>query len=164
VSGRPRWDGDERGVGVTDATALVPRIDALRDAAAGPDWVAEDPAGHLLPHLERAIDRPGSPWRSLGHHEDATGCLVVDLEWIDPGAERPDAHVRVDAMALLGEIAEGSTFVRVTRPDEGGGVEEGVAGSAEPSRTQLDIVTGSVDDETRFAGHGHTVRLRIVSR
>jgi len=164
MSGRPRWDGDERGVGVADATGLLPRIDALRDEAARPDWVAEDPTGHLWPHLERAIARPGAPWRTLGHHEDAAGCLVVDLEWIDPGAERPEAHVRVDAMTLIGEIVEGSTFVRTTRPAEDGGVEEGDAGSGEASRMQLDLVTGSVDDDTRFAGHGHTVRLRIVTR
>jgi hypothetical protein len=57
-----RWDGDERGHGVTDGAALAPGVQRLLTATTQPDWVAEDPDAHLLPHLRRACGQPGSPW------------------------------------------------------------------------------------------------------
>ncbi len=49
-----RWDGDERGEGVADATAFVDGAVELVDAMRHPSWVAEEPEVHLLPHIERA--------------------------------------------------------------------------------------------------------------
>jgi hypothetical protein len=54
---RPRWDSDERGDGVADATALVPGAEELLDAMRRPRWVAEEPEAHLLPHLVQACAR-----------------------------------------------------------------------------------------------------------
>jgi len=50
---RRRWDTDERGRGVASAGAYLAHADALRGAMAEPDWVAEDPDQHLLPHVRR---------------------------------------------------------------------------------------------------------------
>ncbi len=51
-----RWDGDERGKGVADARALAPGAGELADAMRTPNWVAERPDVHLLPHVERACE------------------------------------------------------------------------------------------------------------
>lgn len=48
-----RWDLDARGRGIGDGPRLVPGARELLDALARPDWVAEDPDAHLLPHLRR---------------------------------------------------------------------------------------------------------------
>src|SRR5262245_47604248 len=47
-----RWDGDERGRGVASADGEVVELERLRAAMALPDWVAEEPDLHLLPHVE----------------------------------------------------------------------------------------------------------------
>src|SRR6266508_1342165 len=51
---RRRWDGDERGHGVAGGESHKPHALRLVKALELPDWVAEDPELHLLPHLERA--------------------------------------------------------------------------------------------------------------
>jgi hypothetical protein len=38
----------------------------LLEALSVPGWVAEEPDVHLLPHLRRACDDPGSPWTFMG--------------------------------------------------------------------------------------------------
>ena len=45
-----RWDGDERGEGVADATAFAAGADELVGAMRRPGWVPEEPEVHLLPH------------------------------------------------------------------------------------------------------------------
>jgi len=153
-----RWDTDERGTGVADATAELPRIAALRAHAGRTSWVAEEPEAHLWPHLERAIRTPGSPWRSATWSIDADGRLVVDLEYVADDADRPLAAVRADAFALVGHVAETSSFIRVA---EMAGTN-GTAASSGPPVVLVDVVTGLLDDETSFASHGHTLRLRIA--
>ena len=153
-----RWDTDERGTGVADATAELPRIAALRAHAGRTGWIAEEPEAHLWPHLERAIGTPGSPWRSASWTIDAEGRLVVDLEYTDGDADRPLAAVRADAFALVGQIAETSSFVRVAEMP----ATNGRTPSGSGPMVVVDVVTGLLDDETSFASHGHTLRLRIA--
>ena len=153
-----RWDTDEHGTGVADATAELPRIAALRAHAGRTSWVAEEPEAHLWPHLDRAIRTPGSPWRSATWLIDADGRLVVDLEYVADDADRPLAAVRADAFALVGHVAETSSFIRVAEMAE----TNGTAASSGPPVVLVDVVTGLLDDETSFASHGHTLRLRIA--
>jgi len=153
-----RWEDDERGTGVADAAAAVPRIAGLRAHAGRSDWVAEQPDAHLWPHLERAIAIPGSPWRNATWTIDGDGRLVVELEHVATDDDRPVAALRADAFALVGQVAEISTFVRVVGPPEAGGT----LSTGAPAAVEVEVVTGMLDDETSFASHGHTLRLRIA--
>ena len=75
-----RWDDDERGHGIADARRLAPGARELVDAMEQPDWVAEQPEAHLLPHVVRYCGEPGSPLRL----EEATvtdGLLELTLRW-----------------------------------------------------------------------------------
>jgi hypothetical protein len=153
-----RWDTDERGTGVAHATAELPRIAALRAHAGRSGWVAEEPEAHLWPHIERAVAAPGSPWRSASWTIDADGRLVIELEHAGSDSDRPLAAVRADAFALVGQIAETSSFVRVAERRN----EIGTTADGWPALVQVDVVTGLLDDETSFASHGHTLRLRIA--
>jgi len=155
---RRRWDDDERGTGVADARASVPALDALRAHADRPDWVAEQPEAHLWPHLERAIRAPGSPWRNATWTVDDGGRLIVELEHHGSGEDRPMAALRADAFALVGQVAEISTWVRVAEPGQAGTT---LAGRARAD-IEVQVVTGMLDDETPFAGHGHTLLIRIA--
>ena len=53
----------------------------------------------------------------------------------------------VAAFALLGRIAEPGTFLEKRESAD---------------RLELDVVTGVVSDEGRFATHGHTLLLRVT--
>ena len=137
-----RWDGDETGRGIAGAGHLTGPVDALRVAMVQPDWVAEDPEAHLLPHI-----RSGLPdGVRIGTEVSDAGELVVTLEVAHVAENRPKANVRSLAYRLLGTFAEPSTFVE-ERPVEGG--------------AEFVVVTGLLDGQTRFLPHGHTVRLVI---
>jgi len=138
-----RWDGDETGRGIAGAGHLTGPVDALRVAMVQPDWVAEDPEAHLLPHI-----RSGLPdgVRITGTEVSDAGELVVTLEVAHVAEDRPKANVRSLAYRLLGTFAEPSTFVE-ERPVEGG--------------AEFVVVTGLLEGQTRFLPHGHTVRLVI---
>jgi hypothetical protein len=151
-----RWDTDERGTGVADARALVPRVEALAEHASRHDWVTEDAVAHLWPHLERAIAADGSPWRDAGHTVDGEGRLVVELTHAAAGGDWSRGLVRADAFALLGQIAEATTFIRIEDLDDG-------AATGDQSIVEVDVVTGMLDDQTHFRTHGHTIRLRITA-
>ena len=137
-----RWDGDETGRGIAGAGHLTGPVDALRVAMVQPDWVAEDPEAHLLPHI-----RSGLPdGVRIGTEVSDAGELVVTLEVAHVAEDRPKANVRSLAYRLLGTFAEPSTFVE-ERPVEGG--------------AEFVVVTGLLEGQTRFLPHGHTVRLVI---
>jgi hypothetical protein len=51
-----RWRDDTTGRGVGDATAFVDGAVELVDSMRTPDWVAEEPEAHLLPHLREAAE------------------------------------------------------------------------------------------------------------
>lgn len=138
-----RWDTDKRKRGVSSAGEFVMPIMDLMLAAGEPDWVAEDPDSHLLPHLRRACEEAPSPVRFVDA-KFVGGIYVVDLAWLASSATARE--VGAEAFRLIGAIAESSTNV-IERVD--GWV------------VLYDIVTGMVADQTRWAPHGHAVQLRI---
>ena len=152
-----RWDDDDRGTGVADAQLTVPRLEALRAHADRAGWVAERPEAHLWPHLERAIAEPGSPWRDATGTIDGNGRLVVELEHRGSVEDRPMAALRADAFALVGQVAEISTWVRVAEP-----AGAGTLATRGRVDIEVEVVTGMLDDDTPFASHGHTLLLRIT--
>jgi hypothetical protein len=140
----PRWDPDERGIGVGNARGHLARLDALRTAAAEDGWVAEEPEAHLLPHILRHVVG-GASWAIDGTSVEPDGTFVVNLRWTGPaGADR--RSVRAAAYELIGVIAEGIT---------------GIAEERGPDGPVFEVVTGMLADQTEFASHGHTLRLRV---
>ena len=142
-----RWDGDERGEGVGDATAFADGTVELVDAMRHPSWVAEEPEVHLFPHVEQACR--GLPFEI----EDA--CLAADrsfdlrLRWTEE--ERGVGQIRAAVFALVGSFAESATYVRQRRTP-----------TADNDEALLfEVVTGSLDDGA-FAPHGHTVRISVL--
>jgi hypothetical protein len=132
-----RWDTDERGRGIADASALAPGVQELTRALTLDEWVAEEPELHLLPHIERACDEAGL---QLLDHQLEEAVFTVRVAW--PGTPRP-AEVRAAAFAIVGSFAESATSVR----------ERGLS---------FEIVTGLLDSDTEFKSHGHLVRLVFV--
>jgi hypothetical protein len=110
----PRWDGDERGEGVADATGFVAGVFELVDAMRSPSWVAEEPGVHLLPHIERACRT------LLLEVEDARlsadGSFDVRLSWTGQGWRV--GEIRAAVFALVGSFAEIATYVRQRRVTE----------------------------------------------
>jgi hypothetical protein len=143
-----RWDGDERGEGVADATVFVTGVLELLDAMRSASWVAEEPGVHLLPHIERAC-------RTLlleveGAQLSADGSFDVRLVWT--GQEWRVGEIRAAVFALLGSFAETATYVRQRRPP----------GDNKHETLLFEIVTGMLDDgDTVFAPHGHTVKISV---
>ena len=136
-----RWDTDERGRGVTAASAAVPDLDRLRAAMLEPDWVAEEPDAHLLPHVRRLCEKRG--WE-LTRADVADGVLEVDV--VAPAATvRSPRQV---AFSLLGTFAEASTHV-VERSTDGG------------KEVELFVTTGMLEGDGAFAPHGHTVQIYV---
>jgi hypothetical protein len=136
-----RWDIDERGHGVASAEVAVPHLDRLRSAMLVPDWVTEEPDLHLLPHVQRACEAQG--WTV------ERAAIVDSVLEIDVGV--PGEHVRTmteAAFLLLGTFAEESTHVVTTRHDHGPEIE-------------LLATTGVLAGDSRFAPHGHVVRLLV---
>ncbi len=142
---RPRWDPDPKGIGVGDASAMLPVLDALRAQATEPGWVAEEPEHHLLPHLEEAAEATGR-LRIVSAVSDEAGRYVVDLAWTD-GSDPDGRGIRPALFALVGAIAETATVFSEAPGARG---------------RELDVVTGSLPPATPFASHGHTLRLRVV--
>ena len=140
----PRWDPDERGIGVGDARAFLAELDALRGQAVAPGWVAEEPEAHLLPRLSEAI-AGGAPWRLEAAETEADGTFAIRLRWMGDG-DAGRAAIRAAVVSLVGQIAEGTTLIHERRA-------AGVVSYA--------VVTGDLPGETRFATHGHTLVLTI---
>ncbi len=141
----PRWDPDERGAGVADASAHLATLDALRAAAARPDWVAEEPEAHLLPHLRSAVAADGATLAIDAATTDPDGTFVVEARWIGDAVDARAAQVA--AFALIATIIESTTAIHM-RHDADADVYE--------------VVTGDLPGESRFATHGHTLRVRVV--
>ncbi len=138
-----RWDGDTTGRGVGDAAAFVDGAVELVDSMRTPDWVAEEPEAHLLPHLREAAD-------GLRLALDATrtlddGTFEVELTWTgdDPGI----GEVRRTVYALVGSVAETATYVRRRRNGDS---------------VAFELVTGIIGEDARFEPHGHAVRSRLT--
>jgi hypothetical protein len=141
---RPRWDIDERGQGIGDARRLLPAARALVERMDTPHWVTEDAEAHLLPHLRRMCARDDVPLELQDSRVEADGTLVLDCRL---EGEWDGWKAGVAAFALLGRIAEPGTFLEKRESAD---------------RLELDVVTGVVSDEGRFATHGHTLLLRVT--
>jgi hypothetical protein len=140
-----RWSDDERGRGVASAAHAVPDVDRLRAAMLEPDWVAEDPDVHLLPHARRLCAERG--WE-LTRADVRNAVLEIDVS--APATTVPSA--REAAFALLGTFAEASTHVVKRLADVGKEVE-------------ISATTGMLEGDEgsgAFVPHGHTVRIRVV--
>ena len=105
---RPRWDPDPRGIGLGDASAMLPALDALRAQVIEPGWVAEEPEHHLLPHLGTAAASTGQ-LRIVSAVSDETGRYVVDLAWTDESD--PEATAIGEAPGARGREVEVVTGV-----------------------------------------------------
>ena len=138
---RRRWDTDERGHGVASAAASVADLDRLRAAMLEPEWVAEEPDLHLLPHIRRLCEERG--W-SLARADVVDDVLDVDVV-VSAAAVRSPTEA---AFTILGTFAEASTHVVVQRADAGESVE-------------LLATTGMLEGDGAFAPHGHTVRIAV---
>ena len=138
---RRRWDTDECGRGVASAEGAVPDVDRLRAAMLEPDWVAEDPEAHLLPHARRLCAERG--WE-VARAEVVDAVLEVEVA-------APASTVRSPteaAYCLLGTFAEASTHVVARSADVGKDVV-------------LFATTGMLEGDGVFAPHGHTVRIAV---
>jgi hypothetical protein len=144
-----RWDEDERGEGVADASHFAEGASQLIAAMRRPNWVAEQPELHLLPHLQQACE--ALPLRILDAHTSDDGAYDVQLSWT--GQEVGVGAIRASIFGLLGSIAESSSYIRQRRrstDDRSGGM------------LTFEVVTGMVD-ETPFEPHGHTLRLIVAT-
>jgi len=141
---RRRWDTDARGVGVADARAWRPLVASLTDVTETDGWVAEEPEAHLLPHLVTAAE--AGPVRIRRAATEADGTFVVELDWV----EKQEATRRAVRMALFDLVATvAETLTVVHEPPAARGFE-------------LEVLTGVLDGEGVFAGHGHTIRLAVA--
>jgi hypothetical protein len=140
VSGR--WDNDQAGHGVADGSSAAPAIEELLELSHRPEWVTEDPAGHLGGSIRASVDALGMGW--IGDAVSPAGVYEVDLSY-DPALNRK--ALRAAAWAMIGTIAEASTHVREA-PGQGS--------------TVFHIVTGMPEDSTPFTTHGHVVVLRFT--
>ena len=141
---RPRWDIDVRKVGVADAHAWRPLAASLADVTETDGWVAEEPEAHLLPHLVAAAE--AGPLRIRRAETDPDGTYVVELRWIGAG-EPTRRAIRSAMFALVATVAETVTLIH--EPPAARGLE-------------VEVLTGSLDGDGPFAGHGHTIRLTVT--
>jgi hypothetical protein len=143
-----RWDGDERGDGVADASDFADGAAELIAAMRRAKWVAEQPELHLLPHLERACE--ALPLRIVDAHTSADGSYDVRLRWT--GDDVGVGVIRASIFGLLGGVAEPASYIRQRRTDTNGDSGEMLT---------FEVVTGIVD-EIPFKPHGHTLRLSVA--
>jgi hypothetical protein len=134
-----RWDGDERGRGVASASGELGAVDRLRAAMNAVDWIAEDPEKHLLSGLSDACREHG--WTLV---RSETRDAVLEVEVAAPASSR--RALRTVAFALIGSFAELSTHV----------VEEP---HTDRAVMRLVVTTGILEGDSRFAPHGHVIRL-----
>jgi hypothetical protein len=144
-----RWDDDERGEGVADASQFADAASELITAMRRPNWVAEQPELHLLPHLQHACE--ALPLRILDAHTSDDGVYDVQLYWTGP--EVGVGAIRASIFGLLGSIAESSSYIRQRRTSTNDGSN---------GMLVFDVVTGMVD-EMPFKPHGHTLRLSVTT-
>ena len=138
-----RWDGDTRSRGVADAAAFAEGAAELVESMRLPDWVAEEPEAHLLPHLRAACD--GLPLELMETRVLDDGAFEVELNYT--GENGGIGATRQAVYELIGSIAETATYVRQRR-DEGS--------------VAFELVTGIIGEDAHFEPHGHTVRFLVA--
>jgi hypothetical protein len=146
-----RWDGDNRGYGVGDATQLVPGASELIAGFGQSAWVAEQPETHLRPRIEAWCQHD----QRLGltdAHADEAGAYIVELEWRDALASVGQARAAV--FCLIGSFAESATYVRQRRVRD--------PGDGSTMNLQFEVGTGELAPDARFAPHGHVVVINVA--
>jgi hypothetical protein len=138
-----RWDGDTRVRGVADAGAFADGAADLLDSMRTPEWVAEEPEAHLLPHLRTACE--ALPLDVAGTRVLDDGTFEVDLAWTGEPDRRGEVQQAV--FALAGSIAESASYVRAHSPENGS--------------LTFELVTGMLGEDLAFDTHGHTVRFVV---
>jgi hypothetical protein len=146
-----RWDGDDRGQGIGDATQLVAGASDLIAAFRQPSWVAEEPELHLLPHIE-AWCQQDARLALTGAHTDGADAYVLDVTW--HGVSESVGGARAAAFSLIGSFAEGATYVRQRRVAS--------SGNGAARTLQFEVGTGEVGLEARFEPHGHVVVINVA--
>ena len=147
----PRWEDDERGHGVGDGRRLSGDVDEFRSLLTSPDWVAEEPEAHLLPHLQKACAPPGADFVLESNEVEGDGTLVVRLR---PRRAGDRGQIRGALFALLGQVAESATYVR-QRPQR-------AVSPNPPDEVVFEVATGVPSGDGPFATHGHLVRFRVL--
>jgi hypothetical protein len=142
VAAEARWEGDRTGRGIGDAAGFADAATELVAAMRTPEWVAEEPEAHLLPHLETACRQLPLKLESSAVADDGT--FNVELEWHGDGDSV--GQVRSAVYTLLGSVAETASYIRQRRED---------------GALVFEVVTGMVGDDITFAPHGHALRLRV---
>ena len=146
-----RWVGDQTGRGVGSAVQLLTGANELIAAFGEPDWVAEQPELHLLPHVEAWC---GQDRRLVltGTHTDDSSAYVLDLEWRSTTGSV--GAIRAAVFSLIGSFAESATYVRQRRAaSDDGGPAPGL---------QFEVGTGELGPDARFVPHGHVVLINVV--
>ncbi|MFE5826676.1 hypothetical protein ACFQ7B_33675 [Streptomyces erythrochromogenes] len=138
---RRRWDIDQRFTGIASGQALAPGVKRLAEVLDREGWVTEDPEAHLLHHLKRICDEPGSRWHLRDARLQEDGVYEVDVE-PPAGLQAAELSIR-DAIMLLAPVAEASFAAR------------------QVDRSTIECVTGMLDGDGDYAAHGHLIRLRI---
>jgi hypothetical protein len=136
-----RWDTDERRHGVADAATMAPFVDELGKLVTVPDWIAEEPEVHLLPHIERAIGAEADA--SISETRVVDGVLQVDIVMPRNASRGPAREVAYRAVA---SPAEAVTLVRQ---------------AGDPDEQTFEVVTGMLPGSSEFATHGHRVTIRV---
>jgi hypothetical protein len=146
-----RWDDDDRGQGIGDASQLVSGASELIAAFRQPTWVAEQPELHLPPRIQ-AWCQQDRRLALTGAHTDGKHAYVLDLDW--RGGASSVGEARAAVFSLIGSFAESATYVRQRR----------VAGDGDSSAMQLqfEIGTGEVAPDARFDPHGHVVLIKVT--
>lgn len=142
MTAEARWDGDRTGRGIGDASGFADAATELVTAMRTPEWVAEEPESHLLPHLETACRELPLKLQSTAVAD--VGTFDVELDWQGDGDSV--GQVRSAVYALLGSVAEAATYIRQRRQD---------------GALVFEVVTGMVGEDIAFAPHGHALRVRV---
>src|SRR3954453_14298235 len=108
----PRWEGDNRGLGIGDALQLVSGASELVAAFRQPAWVAEQPEIHLLPHVEAWCEQDDR-LALIDAYTDDMAAYNLDCEW--HGASGRVGAARAAVFSLIGSFAESATYVRQRR-------------------------------------------------
>ena len=137
------WDTDDRLTGIASGRAFAPAIEQLGAHLDRDGWIAENPESHLLPHLRSYCEEPTSPFRLLDARLHGNGVYEVELESAD--FTQADCLPIRRVLPMLAAIAE--TTLAVRQIDE----------------ATVEYVTGTLDNDSPYATHGHLVRLRIRS-
>jgi hypothetical protein len=144
-----RWDDDERGQGIGDASQLLLGASELVAAFNQSDWVAEQPEFHLRPHVEAWCQRD-ERLALVGENTDDNDAYILDLKWC--GANGSVGEVRAAVFSLIGSFAESATYVRQRR----------VKGDGSTMRLRFEVGTGELASDARFAPHGHLVVIDVA--